>query len=317
MTTFPLSLAGIAFAAVIFVAAVAFTYGIGILVAPPPEQRRLAAIGTSAPDLDESQGRLARWLHALARASTPEDRQEITPLRLRLWRAGWRSRNAPVAFFALKTALTLALPAVLLLYTGVLSSMDSPFVLFTCLAALAALGYYLPDIVLGRVIRRRQRELFFAFPDALDVMRICVEAGLSLDAAIQRVARDIRLECPPLSEELHQVALELRAGASRRQAMLNLAARVKLEDVDALVSMLVQADRFGTSVADALRVHSSSLRARRRLAAEERAAKLPVKLLVPLVLFIFPSLLTVLLGPAAISIYRVLLPTIIAGGGGR
>lgn len=314
MTSFPLSLATLAFLAVVFLSAAVFAYGIGTLVAPrPPVQRRLDAIGESgaAPaPAEQPRGWFSRWVASLARVSTPTTQEEITPLRLRLYRAGWRAQNAPALFYGFKTLLTFALPAALVVYTGVTPGGEWGTALLVGLLALAALGYYVPDIVLSGAIKDRQRELFHAFPDALDVMRICVEAGLSLDAAIQRVARDIHVESPALSAELQLVSLELRAGASRRQALQNLGQRVQLEDVDALVSMLVQADRFGTSIVDALRVHSNALRTRRRLIAEERAAKLPVKLLVPLIFCIFPSLLLVLLGPAAISVYRLLLPTI-------
>jgi tight adherence protein C len=141
-------------------------------------------------------------------------------------------------------------------------------------------------------------------------MRVCVEAGLGLDAAIERVGREMALESSALAEEFHLVTLELRAGASRADALRNLAVRVGLEDIDAMVSMLVQADRFGTSIAESLRVHSDALRTKRRLLAEEKAAKLPVTLLFPLIFCIFPALLTVLLGPAVITVVRVLLPTI-------
>ncbi|HET9578304.1 MAG TPA: type II secretion system F family protein [Usitatibacter sp.] len=310
MTGLPVSVATIAFLAAVFLAAAVFAYGIGTLVAPKPAvQRRLEAIGDATP-APPAQSWFARAMASLARVSTPTTQEELTPTRLRLYRAGWRQPNAPAVFYGFKTLLTLAFPAALMLYTGLVNPADWSVWQLLLLLGLAVLGYYTPNLVLNSVIRDRQSQLFFAFPDALDVMRICVEAGLSLDASIQRVARDIHVESPALADELQMVALELRAGASRRQALLNLAARVQLEDVDALVSMLVQADRFGTSIADALRVHSSALRTRRRLMAEERAAKLPVKLLVPLIFCIFPSLLLVLLGPTAISVYRVLLPTI-------
>ena len=182
--------------------------------------------------------------------------------------------------------------------------------MLVALLLLAAIGYYLPNAALAHMIARRQRELFEAFPDALDLMRVCIEAGLGMDAAIERVGREMQLESPALSEEFHLVSLELRAGASRTDALRNLALRVAIEDIDAMVAMLVQADRFGTSIAESLRVHAESLRTRRRLIAEEAAAKLPVKLLVPLIFCVFPALLTVLLGPAAINVYRILMPRI-------
>ena len=313
MTNLPISPSGLAFLGVVFLAVTLVAFVAVTLLRPRPVHERLEALhdepaGATAPE--EPRARLSRWLALFASVSTPTGADEPSPVRLQLQRAGFRSPAALTVFYGLKTICTFLLPATLLLYVGVANVRHASGLLLIALVVLAGLGYYLPDMVLRRLESRRRLELFFAFPDALDVMRICVEAGLSLDAAIQRVSREIRIECPALSDELHQVSLELRAGASRRQALQNLGARVQLEDVSALVSMLVQADRFGTSIADALRVHSQSLRTRRRLTAEERAAKLPVKLLMPLILCIFPALLTVLLGPAFISIYRVLLPTI-------
>ena len=146
------------------------------------------------------------------------------------------------------------------------------------------------------------------FPDALDLMVVCVEAGIGLDAAITRVGEEMRFGNEVLSEEFKMLSLELRAGKQRRDALRNLALRTDLEDVSSLVSLLIQTDKFGTSVAQALRVHSDSMRVRRYQRAEELATKLPVKLLFPLILFIFPSFFVTLLGPAVIQIFRVLLP---------
>jgi tight adherence protein C len=173
----------------------------------------------------------------------------------------------------------------------------------------AMLGYYLPNAILAHLVARYQQALFNAFPDALDLMRVCVQAGLGLDAAIDRVGHEMRLSCAELSSEFELTGLELRAGASRADALRHLSARIGLEDVEALVVMLIQADMLGTSVHESLQVHSESLRTKRRLLAEETAAKLPVKLLIPLVFCVFPALLTVLLGPAVISVQEVLAPT--------
>ena len=155
----------------------------------------------------------------------------------------------------------------------------------------------------------RQREVFENFPDALDLMTVCIEAGLGTESALTRVADDIGHKSPVLGEELRLVNLELRAGAPRDRALRNLAFRTAVEEVDGFVSMLIQAERFGTSIAQSLRVHADMLRTRRRQKAEEAAAKIALKLLFPLIFFIFPSLMLVLMGPAMIQIYRVLLPT--------
>ena len=175
--------------------------------------------------------------------------------------------------------------------------------------ALAALGYYGPNLVLSRLVMVRQREIFESFPDALDLMTVCVEAGLGTEAAMMRVAEDMRLKSPALADELRIVNLELRAGADRERALRNLAIRTGVEEVDSFVTMISQAERFGTSIAASLRVHSEMLRTRRRQRAEEAAAKIALKLLFPLIFCIFPSLMVVLMGPAMIQIYRVLLPT--------
>jgi tight adherence protein C len=177
------------------------------------------------------------------------------------------------------------------------------------LLVLAAVGYYLPNLVLSRMVFLRQREIFENFPDALDLMTVCMEAGLGTEAALNRVAEDMVHKSEALSDELRLVNLELRAGSPRERALRNLAIRTGVEEVDGFVSMIIQAERFGTSIAKSLRIHSDMLRTRRRQRAEEAAAKIALKLLFPLIFFIFPSLLLVLLGPAFIQIFRVLLPT--------
>lgn len=245
----------------------------------------------------------------IAKLSLPAEGWETSKLRIRFMNAGYRTSSSPVLFFASKTILALVLPGLLLLYAGTVGIQLQQNTFLLLLIVLAALGYFLPNVLLGRKISLRKREIFESFPDAIDLMTVCVEAGLGLDAALARVGEEMHLTSPTLAEELHLVNLELRAGSTRERALRNLALRTGVEEVDMLVAMLVQADRFGTSVADSLRVHSESLRTKRRQRAEEAAAKIPVKLLFPLIFCIFPSMLLVLLGPAFISIYRVLLPT--------
>ena len=171
----------------------------------------------------------------------------------------------------------------------------------------ALLGFYLPDIWLRQKADKRKEKILNALPDALDLLVVCVESGMGLDSAIYRVAQEMRLNSPELSDELQLMNLELRAGKSRRDALKNLASRTNLEEINSLVTLLIQTDQFGTSMADALRIYSDAYRTQRYQRAEELAAKLPVKLLFPLVVFIFPALFVVLLGPAAISIYKALL----------
>jgi len=166
------------------------------------------------------------------------------------------------------------------------------------------LGFYLPDIWLRQKTEKRQEKLLKALPDALDLMVVCVEAGMGLDEAINRVAKESKLQSQELSDEFAFLGLELRAGKERQVALRNLAERTNLEEVNNLVTLLIQADKFGTNIADTLRVYSDSFRTERFQRAEEIAAKMPVKLILPLILFIFPALFIVIIGPAIISIYR-------------
>jgi tight adherence protein C len=223
--------------------------------------------------------------------------------------AGLRHPSAPAIFFAAKTLLALLLPLLLFLALSSSGKQQDTNMLLMYLLFAATLGTYLPNVVLRHMIARRQREIFESFPDALDLMTICVEAGLGVDAALSRVATEIGMASPVLSEEMTLVTLELRAGGTKEKALRNLALRTGVEDVDALVSMLIQAERFGTSIAASLRIQSDLLRTKRRMRAEETAAKIGLKLLFPLIFFIFPALMVVLMGPAMIQIYRVLLPS--------
>ncbi len=176
------------------------------------------------------------------------------------------------------------------------------------LALLAVIGYYLPNFVLARRIAWRKRAIFEDFPDALDLLTVCVEAGLSLDAALMKVAGEIELRSPVVASELQLMLLEMRSGFTKEKALRNLSLRTGVEDIDSFSAMLIQAERFGTSIGSSLRVLSDTLRTRRRMRAEEQASKIALKLLFPLIFCIFPALLTVLLGPAFIHIYRTLLP---------
>ncbi|MES2014131.1 MAG: type II secretion system F family protein [Pseudomonadota bacterium] len=246
----------------------------------------------------------------IAKLSLPKEGWEKSQLRIRFMNAGYRSDSAPIMFFVAKTFLTFALPGLFALYVVITGATYKPNPFLFTMVGLAALGYFLPNIFLARRIAYRKREIFESFPDAMDLIIVCVEAGLGLDAALARVGEEMHVRSPILGEELHLINLELRAGSSRERALRNLALRTGVEDIDTLVAMLVQSDRFGTSVADSLRVHADNLRTKRRLRAEEVAAKIAVKLLFPLIFFIFPSMLLVLLGPAFISINRILLPAL-------
>jgi tight adherence protein C len=172
---------------------------------------------------------------------------------------------------------------------------------------LAIAAYLLPGMVLGRLTKRRQQQIRNGLPDALDLVIVCVEAGLSLDQAVLKASEELALSHPALADELQQVTNEVRAGKPRMEAFRNFADRTKVDDVRALVAMLIQTDRFGTSIAQSLRTHADTGRTVRRQRAEERAAKLGVKLVFPLVFCLFPAMYVVTLGPGAIRIIRVLI----------
>jgi tight adherence protein C len=176
------------------------------------------------------------------------------------------------------------------------------------LVGVTAFGFFIPRFVLKRMIRDRQHRIRLGLPDALDLTVICVEAGLALDQAMMRVGEDLSHAHAELSSEFHLVNLEMRAGKPRSEALHNLVVRTGVDDIRSLVGTLVQTDRFGTSVAQALRVHSDSLRTERRQRAEEQAAKTTIKMVIPLVLFILPSIIFVTLGPAVIQLIRTLMP---------
>jgi tight adherence protein C len=168
------------------------------------------------------------------------------------------------------------------------------------------IGFYFPNVWISRRIAHRKDQIFKGFPDALDLMVVCVEAGTSLDAAISKVGDEMALGHKTLSNEFKLLSLELRAGKSRREALQHLALRCDLDDVSSLVTLLIQTDKFGTSVAQALRVYSNSMRTTRQQRAEEQAAKLPVKMIFPMIFFLFPALFVVVLGPGMIRMVKAL-----------
>lgn len=299
---------------IIFITASGVAFILIWLLMPRTTQARLDQIasenaGITKTGLDQWEQSINRLTSPFATLSLPSEGWENSSLRIRFMHAGYRSKSVPYFYFGGKTILALILPAFFFIFV-VISRLElgtNSLVFF--FLALSSLGYYLPNIILARMIALRQRDLFENVPDALDLMTVCVEAGLGMDAAMNKVGEEMYVKCRPLAEELHLVNLEMRAGRNREDALRNLALRTGVEEIEGLVAMLVQADRFGTSIAASLRVHSDMLRTKRRLRAEEAAAKIALKLLFPLIFFIFPSLLLVLLGPAMIQMYRVLLPT--------
>jgi tight adherence protein C len=228
-------------------------------------------------------------------------------MKINFLKAGLNRTNVPTIFWGAKCFLGIFSSASFILARiSVFKLVDPTMSLAICLL-LGILGFYAPDIWLRVRTARRKDKIFKGLPDALDVLVVCVEAGMGLDEAIKRVADEIRLTNKPLSDELKLFNLELLAGKARQDALKNLALRTDLEDMKSLVTLIIEADQFGTSIAKSLRVYSDSFRTKRHLRAEEVAAKMPVKLIFILILFIFPSLFVVILGPAAIRIYQIFL----------
>jgi tight adherence protein C len=231
----------------------------------------------------------------------PRSPKEMGTLRLRLVQAGYRRDEAMTIFFGIRVLFAL----------GLFALFATPLVMrpnITLALGGVGLGYIFPGMVLARLAKRRAHRIRLSLADALDLLVVSVEAGLGLDQALTRVGQELAFAYPDLSDELRLVNLELRAGKPRSDALRNLADRTGVDDLNSLVTMLIQTDKFGTSVAQSLRVYSETLRTKRRQRAEEAAAKTGVKMVFPLVLCIFPSIWVVTIGPAAIKFVTVLFP---------
>lgn len=268
---------------------------------------RLSRLLNSAPVADETtfadrQKHKARDTLAAVGQLLPGGTNAGSGTELVLLRAGYRNPNALLALRGAKILLPAVL-VVLAYVTGIYHS--NAFVTF---ALALVLGYMLPEMWLVWRVRARQHRLRLSLPDGLDLLVICVEAGLGLDQSLIRVSEELQIAHPELSEELHLVNLEMRVGKTRLEALRELARRTGLEDIKSLVAMLIQTERFGTSVAQSLRVHSDDLRTKRRQRAEEMAAKTTVKMVPALVFFIFPALMVVILGPAIITLLKQFSP---------
>jgi tight adherence protein C len=243
----------------------------------------------------------------LGRRLMPKKSENHRIKRIRFLKAGIRNQQAGLIFWGSKCFLVIVFFVTFLMLRFFVFPVMNTQLAIALGVFMPFLGFYLPDIWLLQKTQKRQERLLKAIPDALDLLVVCVEAGMGLDEAINRVAKEIKLKNPELSDELAFLGLELRAGQQRQDALKNMAERINLEEVRNLVTLLIQADKFGTNIADTLRVYSDTFRSERFQRAEEMAAKLPVKLVFPLLMFIFPALFVVIVGPAAISIYRNLI----------
>lgn len=299
-----------AVAAALAVGAVAFAL-YQLLFPDRTAAERIAAI-TGGPD-DALRPRMqASRLETIAKSAAKaavQDEEHASALRKRLIQAGYRSRNNVELYSA--TRALLAFGGAVLGFV-VIPKTSLPMMLLGALGG-ATLGYYGPALWVSNQLARRQQNLLKAFPDSLDLLVSCVEAGLALDAAFRRVADEMANSAPDLAKEFQTVTHEVNAGVPRAEALHRLGERTGVEEIQSLVNVLVQAERFGTSVARSLRLHSEMVRTRRMQRAEEKAAQVSPKLTVAMILFILPCLLIVLLGPALINVKNVLMPTMQTG----
>jgi tight adherence protein C len=289
---------------VVFVTIVMVVFFFGAAVVTPSSVlgARLRALGGQPRAADAKPAlreRIEQAIDPLSRA-IPLSTADVSRTRAWMIQAGLRDAMHVNYYFGARVLLAVAGFASVVLFSG----FDNPFLL----AGVPGLGFFLPRFILKRMIKDRQQRIRLALPDALDLTVICVEAGLALDQALMRVGQDLHHAHPDLSDEFHLVNLEMRAGKPRADALRNLVDRTGVDDIRSLVGTLIQTDRFGTSVAQALRVHSDSLRTERRQRAEEQAAKTTIKMVPPLVIFVLPSIIFVTIGPAVISLIRQLGP---------
>jgi tight adherence protein C len=280
------------------VSLVAYAIGTTVLTRTSPEQRRLRSIGATTASGVVLEGSLladniSPRLRRLSRL-VPKSPKDMSLLRRRLTAAGYTSMQSAIFFSAARVALPVAIALAVISVLGLRRG---------ALAALlgGGLGFMLPDFWLSRATKQRQKLIRNGLPDALDLLIVCLEAGSSLDQAILKASEELEVAHPELAGELRLVTTETRAGKPRLEALRNFAERTRVDDVRSLVTMLVQTERFGTSLSQALRTHAETSRTKRRQRAEERAAKVGVKMVFPLVFFLFPALYIVILGPAVVK----------------
>jgi tight adherence protein C len=250
---------------------------------------------------------ISRLLGVVGTKVKPGLSGEETEIKLKFLRAGMRGRGVPIQFWGTKALLTVILSMTYFVIVAIFFKTMNAGHMFLGAGLSALTGLLLPDYWLRSKTKKRKENLNRAFPDALDLLVVCVEAGMGLDAAINRVGEEIKLSHPVLSDELNWLNLELRAGKNRQTALRNMALRTDIDDVQSLVTLLIQTDRFGTSVAQALKVYADSFRTARFQKAEELAATLGTKMIFPLALCLFPSFFVAVLGPIIVQVFRIFL----------
>jgi tight adherence protein C len=257
---------------------------------------------------EQRLGGLKKTIEDWGNLLKPQTELEQSALRVRLANAGFRSESAAQIYLGLRFASLILFTLIGVFLFLILKVRLPLFGPTMWLVIYIALGFYLPNIVLWYLRKKRQEAIFLTLPDALDLLVVCVESGLGLDAAMRKVTEEMKNHAKVIAEEFSLANFQLQMGRPRREVLHDLGVRTGVDDVRSLAAILIQADRFGSSIAQALRVQSDSMRTRRRQLAEEKAAKTAVQLIFPLVLFIFPGIFVVLVGPAAIQIARTLMP---------
>lgn len=268
--------------------------------------------GEGSPGLRarDTRGAWVDLIQAVERSGIPLVDPKDPALRTRLVAAGYDSENAARTYSVVRLGMVMGLPLLLFALMWLLGMRPSVFRLYLVGAGAALLGLYLPSIFIRRRTAARQQEILNGFPDALDLLLVCVEAGLGLESAFSRVGEEMTESHPLLAQQFGAAVLELRAGRSHEDALRRMAERSGSEDIRGFATLLVQSTKLGSSIAQTLRIYSSEMRERRRLRAEEKAHRLPVLLSVPLVCFMLPSMIGVLMLPAALRVIRTLLPAL-------
>lgn len=258
--------------------------------------------GDKGQEREKTTARIASILRPFARLARPSGGEELSRIQTMLVQAGYRSESAVEVFLGIKLLLT---PIAIIVLWQINVHLEQPYefpMSFAVALIACAMAFFAPNFVVSSKVTERKRALENPLPDAIDLLVTCVEAGLSLDAAMARVAAEMELVAPVLAQELKQTMLEIHAGVKRSDAFHRLSQRTGVEDLKSLSAMIIQTEMFGTSVSRALRVHSEGMRTKRMQRAEEKAAMVSVKMTVPLIFFILPSLMVVVMGPAALMI---------------
>lgn len=263
---------------------------------------------------DAIQGSWAKIAERIERGGLSLADSDAKGLRRRMLAAGFRSPNAPKIFTLVRIVLIFALPSIILLPQFVSGKQISLLSLYLQGAFFALMGLVVPNLFLTAKADRRQQEILNGFPDCLDLMLVCVEAGMGLEAALDRVGREMALSHPLVAEQISHTTLELRAGASREEALRNMADRTAADEIRAFATLLIQSDKLGSSIAATLRVYAAEMREKRKMRAEEKAHRLPVLLSIPLVACMLPVMIGVLMLPAVIRVIREVAPALAGGG---